>query len=48
MKILKIKRECLNCKKEAVPDKEKSNDNWIVYTNKCSFCGGEIKREVIE
>ena len=33
---------CKDCGQEATIDKEKSNENWTVYKNKCDECGGQI------
>ncbi len=39
---MKIIMVCKECTKPADVDKEKSNENWTVYKNTCSKCGGSI------
>lgn len=34
--------KCKDCNKVAEPNKEESNENWIVYDAKCAYCGGEV------
>lgn len=38
----KIVRCCNKCGKLAIPDKEQSNENWNVYTQKDCECGGKF------
>lgn len=39
---------CEKCGKEATPDKEKSNNNWVFYDlKKHCECGGNLKPKYV-
>ena len=32
---------CSVCRKQAMPDKDKSTETWDYYSSDCAYCGGK-------
>lgn len=43
---VEIEFKCLECGEKPEPDKEKSNENWKVYSTTCPKCGGKVDMEI--
>ena len=41
-KKIEFEHKCESCGHNQEPDKEKSNENWTVYSTTCSKCGGRV------